>query len=81
MLRSPISVIRAARRAPDSTARRGVRPVIDISGDDARHRPHAGRNWTRRSGPCHSSGMSAVDPLLVMRRHVDFLRVSSAACR
>jgi hypothetical protein len=42
--------------------------------------PHAGRNWTARETACQSSGMAAADPLLVMRRHVDFLRVRSAIC-
>lgn len=44
-------------------------------------RPHAGRNWTVRETACQSSGMSAADPLLAKRRHVDFLRVRSAICR
>ncbi len=44
-------------------------------------RPHAGRNWTARETACQSLGMTAADPLLAKRRHVDFLRVRSAICR
>jgi len=43
--------------------------------------PHAGRNWTAPETSCQSLGMTVADPLLVMRRHVDFLRVRSAICR
>ncbi len=43
-------------------------------------RPHSGHNWTVSGRACQSSGMTAADPLLVMRRHVDFLRVRSAIC-
>jgi len=42
--------------------------------------PHAGRNWTVRETGRHNVRMTAADPLLVMRRHVDFLRVRSAIC-
>ncbi len=44
-------------------------------------RPYAGRNWTVRKTSCQSLGMTAADPLLAKRRHVDFLRVRSAICR
>jgi hypothetical protein len=42
--------------------------------------PHAGRGWTIPETACQSQGMSAANPMLVMRRHVDFLRVRSAIC-
>lgn len=44
-------------------------------------RPHAGRDWTAPEASCNSSIMTAADPLLAKRRHVDFLRVRSAICR
>ncbi|MXQ66235.1 hypothetical protein GQ466_19635 [Actinomadura rayongensis] len=43
-------------------------------------RPHSGHNWTVDGSACQSRRMTAADPLLVMRRHVDFLRVRSAIC-
>ena len=36
--------------------------------------------WTARSVTCDPGAMSVTDPLLVVRRHVDFLRVRSAIC-
>jgi len=36
--------------------------------------------WTGRIAACDAEGMSAADPLLVARRHVDLLRVRSAIC-
>src|SRR5579875_3920862 len=40
----------------------------------------AGSGWTSRPGTCEAEVMNAADPLLVLRRHVDFLRVRSAIC-
>lgn len=37
--------------------------------------------WTVRFVPCNPVAMSVTDPLLVVRRHVDLLRVRSAICR
>jgi hypothetical protein len=37
--------------------------------------------WTAVCLPCDPVVMNASDPLLVVRRHVDFLRVRSAICR
>lgn len=37
--------------------------------------------WTHRAKACDHAPMAAADPLLVMRRHVDLLRVRSAQCR
>jgi hypothetical protein len=37
--------------------------------------------WTATFVTCNSVVMSVTDPLLVVRRHVDFLRVQSAICR
>jgi len=36
--------------------------------------------WTVRFVTCDPGFMSVTDPLLVVRRHVDFLRVRSAIC-
>jgi hypothetical protein len=36
--------------------------------------------WTIASVTCDPGVMSVTDPLLVVRRHVDFLRVRSAIC-
>jgi len=38
-------------------------------------------SWTARSVTCDPAVMSVTDPLLVVRRHVDFLRIRSAICR
>jgi len=38
-------------------------------------------SWTARAVTCDPAVMSVTDPLLVVRRHVDFLRVRSAICR
>jgi hypothetical protein len=37
--------------------------------------------WTEQYRSCDASYMTAADPLLVARRHVDLLRVRSAVCR
>jgi hypothetical protein len=37
--------------------------------------------WTSGHVTCDPVAMSVTDPLLVVRRHVDFLRVQSAICR
>jgi hypothetical protein len=37
--------------------------------------------WTGGPVTCDPVAMSVTDPLLVVRRHVDFLRVQSAICR
>jgi len=37
--------------------------------------------WTDGPVTCDPVAMSVTDPLLVVRRHVDFLRVQSAICR
>src|ERR1035437_1235546 len=37
--------------------------------------------WTARFVTCDPGAMSVTDPLLVVRRHVDLLRVRSAICR
>jgi len=37
--------------------------------------------WTAGFVTCNPGAMSVTDPLLVVRRHVDFLRVQSAICR
>ena len=42
------------------------------------HMPDAA--WTVLSVTCDPGVMSVTDPLLVVRRHVDFLRVQSAIC-
>jgi len=42
------------------------------------HMPDAA--WTARLVTCDPGVMSVTDPLLVVRRHVDFLRVHSAIC-
>ena len=39
-----------------------------------------GLRWTGHAGTCDPWDMSPADPLLVVRRHVDFLRVRSAIC-
>ncbi|MGH3182390.1 MAG: putative leader peptide [Streptosporangiaceae bacterium] len=39
-----------------------------------------GAAWTVRSVTCDPGAMSVTDPLLVVRRHVDLLRVQSAIC-
>jgi hypothetical protein len=38
-------------------------------------------SWTDKAGVCDPAEVSVTDPLLVVRRHVDFLRVRSAMCR
>src|ERR1700680_600639 len=38
-------------------------------------------SWTARYGACDALCVTAADPLLVARRHVDLLRVRSAICR
>jgi hypothetical protein len=38
-------------------------------------------SWTAGSVTCDPAVMSVTDPLLVVRRHVDFLRIRSAICR
>jgi hypothetical protein len=43
------------------------------------HMPDAA--WTVQSVTCDPGVMSVTDPLLVVRRHVDLLRVRSAICR
>ncbi|HEY4854289.1 MAG TPA: hypothetical protein VII22_26170 [Streptosporangiaceae bacterium] len=37
-------------------------------------------SWTEGHGACDALGVTAADPLLVVRRHVDLLRVRSAVC-
>jgi len=37
--------------------------------------------WTGKPAICDPAEVSVPDPLLVVRRHVDFLRVRSAICR
>jgi len=37
--------------------------------------------WTARFVTCDPGAMSVTDPMLVVRRHVDLLRVRSAICR
>ena len=37
--------------------------------------------WTFRVVTCDAAEMTVTDPLLVVRRHVDLLRVRSAICR
>jgi hypothetical protein len=49
----------------------------DMSQGDV-HMPDAA--WTVMSAACDPGVMSVQDPLLVVRRHVDFLRVRSAIC-
>jgi hypothetical protein len=41
----------------------------------------ADKAWTAGFVTCDPVAMSVTDPLLVVRRHVDFLRVQSAICR
>jgi len=50
--------------------------------------PHAARAvhmadvaWTAGRNACDPVVMAVADPLLVVRRHVDLLRVHSAMCR
>ena len=43
------------------------------------HMPDAA--WTAWPFTCDSVYMTVTDPLLVVRRHVDLLRVRSAICR
>jgi hypothetical protein len=38
-------------------------------------------DWTFRPVTCDPVEMTVTDPLLVVRRHVDLLRVRSAICR
>jgi hypothetical protein len=38
-------------------------------------------DWTFKIVACNAAAMSVTDPLLVVRRHVDLLRVRSAICR
>jgi len=42
------------------------------------HMPDAA--WTARFVTCDPGFMSVTDPLLVGRRHIDFLRIRSAIC-
>ena len=37
--------------------------------------------WTDQTHICDPAEVSVTDPMLVVRRHVDFLRVRSAICR
>ena len=37
--------------------------------------------WTNRAITCDPAEVSVMDPMLVVRRHVDLLRVRSAICR
>ena len=37
--------------------------------------------WTFKVVTCNAAAMTVTDPLLVVRRHVDLLRVRSAICR
>jgi hypothetical protein len=37
-------------------------------------------SWTAGSVRCDPAGMGVTDPLLVVRRHVDFQRIRSAIC-
>jgi hypothetical protein len=43
------------------------------------HMPDAA--WTFKAVTCNAAAMTVTDPLLVVRRHVDLLRVRSAICR
>jgi len=38
-------------------------------------------DWTDRTKVCDPAKVSVTDPMLVVRRHVDLLRVRSAICR
>jgi hypothetical protein len=38
-------------------------------------------DWTDRAKVCDPAEVSVTDPMLVVRRHVDLLRVHSAICR
>jgi hypothetical protein len=38
-------------------------------------------DWTFKVVTCDPAVMTVTDPLLVVRRHVDLLRVRSAICR
>jgi hypothetical protein len=38
-------------------------------------------DWTFKIVACNAAAMTVTDPLLVVRRHVDLLRVRSAICR
>jgi hypothetical protein len=38
-------------------------------------------DWTNRGKLCDPAEVSVMDPMLVVRRHVDLLRVRSAMCR
>jgi hypothetical protein len=60
----------------------GVTPYARAAQRAARDRPVplSSGAWTAGVYACDARGMSAVDPLLVARRHVDLLRVRSAIC-
>jgi hypothetical protein len=51
-------------------------PVVNLR---SVHMPDS--SWTPGSVTCDPAVMSVTDPLLVVRRHVDFLRIRSAICR
>jgi len=38
-------------------------------------------DWTDSANVCDPAWVSVTDPMLVVRRHVDLLRVRSAMCR
>src|SRR6266516_6558826 len=64
--------------------RAGNRPtwgLVAASVGESRRSSYGKGAWTLVAAPCEHAGMAAADPLLVMRRHVDLLRVRSALCR
>jgi hypothetical protein len=67
--------------APGNSTRQGhvgtgMPPDVTFT---AVHMPDAA--WTAPTVTCDSVYMTVTDPLLVVRRHVDLLRVRSAICR
>ena len=67
-------------KATGNSGRRGhvaTRMALDVTPRTV-HMPDVA--WTVRSVTCDPGVMSVTDPLLVVRRHVDFLRIRSAIC-
>ena len=67
---------KAGNRVGPGAVGAGMAPHVTVR---AVHMPDM--SWTAEFVTCDPSEMSVTDPLLVVRRHVDLLRVRSAICR
>src|SRR6516165_12025754 len=70
---------RRGNSRPDRPVATSMAPAVSNRRTRTVHMPDM--FWTARSVTCDPAVMSVTDPLLVVRRHVDFLRIRSAICR